>query len=256
MFGLIIFSTLVHMSLSAALSPLLFNLPRTLAAEEELRKAGNDPFLAEILEDKNDGLDTQDAEMNDVHGGYDSDFDPSDPTDTVAHTEQTSRGGIPIEGGDAAIDLTTTTVTGFLRKKYNASPLPSVIRAVDFWTYWITPNPNQKPNFVLKFLHPEIFADYHILRAQIPESIREYRVEYEEGVLKDAFSPKSVRNKSPRIWIPRDRAGVSVQEVRHSSKVVEVGDADAWLSDKGLVSVDLEGEMGRWVLRDWEKVKF
>lgn len=79
---------------------------------------------------------------------------------------------------------------------------------------------------------------------------------YEESVLRDAYSPPSMRKRSPRIWLPRDAAGVSRQEVAHTAKVVEVTDEGAWLDAKGGVSVDFEGETSRWVLRDWERVKF
>jgi len=60
-----------------------------------------------------------------------------------------------------------------VKTKYNATALPSFLKAVDFWTPWITPDPNQKPNFILRFLHPEIFESYHVLRDMIPPELRE-----------------------------------------------------------------------------------
>lgn len=251
MFGLLIFTALIHISLNDALGPLLYNLPRTVAAEEALRKSGNSIFHAANLEDMHDAIDNQDAEEQ--HNGYDSDFDPSNPAEQVSHGEQNSR-GVDVEGADAAFKLTTTTATSFARKKFEASLIPGLIAKFDFWTPWITPDPNIKPNFLLKFLHPEIFADYHILRQQVPENVPESI--YEGSVLRDAYNPPSMRKRSPRIWIPRDAAGISRQEVAHSSKVIEVTDDGAWLDEKGGVSVDLEGEASRWVLRDWEGVKF
>lgn len=249
MFGLLIFTTLIHFSLSDALGPLLYNLPRTVAAEEALRKSGNSIFHAANLEDLHDTIDAHDAELQYI--GYDSEFDPSNPTDTVNHGEQSSRG---VEGADAAVKLTTATASSFLRKRFETSPIPTILERVDFWSPWITPDPAIKPNFLLKFLHPEIFADYHILRQQVPEDVPEST--YEESVLRDAYSPPSMRKRSPRIWLPRDAAGVSRQEVAHTAKVVEVTDEGAWLDAKGGVSVDFEGETSRWVLRDWERVKF
>jgi calcium permeable stress-gated cation channel len=251
MFGLIIFTTLIHISLNDALGPLLYILPLTVAAEEALRKSGNSIFNAANLEDMHDANDVLDSELQ--HTGYDSDFDPSNPTDAVNHGEQSSR-GVGVEGADAAIKLTTTTAASFAMKKYESSPIPALITKFDFWTHWISPDPNIKPNFLLKFLHPEIFADYHILRQQVPDDIPEFT--YEDSVLRDAYSPPSMRKRSPRIWLPRDVAGISSQEVAHSSKVVEVTDEGAWLDAKGGVSADLEGETSRWVLRDWERVKF
>lgn len=261
-FGLIIFSALIHVSLDDALGPLMFNLPRTLAAEEELRKAGNHPWNAAQLEDWKDvAADAQmDAEQN--NAGYDSDFDPSDPTDAnISHGEQNTRSvSIPIEGADQAFNLGATTLSGLMRAKIQKSPLPTFIDKIDFWSYWITPDLNARTNFItkpiLKFLHPEVFADYHMLRDKIPQELREIQVTYDDGVLKDAYSPPSVRTKSPRLWIPRDKAGVSRQEVAHSSKVVEMSDEGAWVDEKGRLTVELEGETERWVLRDWERVRF
>lgn len=246
------------MSLGDALSPLLVNLPRTLVAEEELRKQGNHPFLAANLVDKNDAdaILTQDAEEGGAQG-YDSDFNPSDPTDiTIDHGEQTSRGLVAIEGADQAFDLTSTTVRSMMKKKLDATPFPELLRRLDFWSAWITPDPNVQPNFVMKWLHPEIFDSYHVLRDAMPTELREMEMQYGEGVLRGAYSKSSVRDKSPRLWIPRDEGGVSVQEVMHSGRVVEISDQGAWLDDKGRLVVDMEGEMSRWVRRDWEGVRF
>lgn len=254
MVGLLIFTYLVHFSLSNSLSPLLYNLPRSLVAEEELRKAGNHPWNAERLQDDHDEDETAVLEQQQHNAGYDSDFDPSDPSDhAVSHGEQSSRG---IEGADAAFELGTDTISKIIRKKYDASSIPAFIQAIDFWTNWISPHPNQKPGFALKFLHPEVFEDYHVLRSQMPEEIANMEVTYDESVLKDAYSPPSVRNKSPKIWLPQDPAGVSRQEVAHCNKVIECSDGDAWLDERGLVDVGVDGETERWVLRDWERVRF
>ena len=108
----------------------------------------------------------------------------------------------------------------------------------------------------LKFFHPAVFADYHVLRSEIPEAIANMEVTYDESVLKDAYSPPSMRNKSPRIWLPRDVAGISKQEIDHCRKVIECSDGDAWLGERGFVDVDLDGETEKWMLRDWERVRF
>ncbi|KAG9233741.1 hypothetical protein BJ875DRAFT_484855 [Amylocarpus encephaloides] len=252
-FGLIIFTALIHISLNDALGPLIYNLPRTVAAEEMLRLAGNNPIDASNLQDKHDTDQDHDAELQ-QDLGYDSDFDPSDPSAQVSHGVQSSRGIKDVEGVDGAVKLSATTATSFLKKRYTDSPVPGIVSRLDFWSHWISPDPTIKPNFFLKFLHPEIFQDYHILRQQLPEDLPEFV--YEESILKDAFSPTSMRKRSPRLWIPRDPAGVSRQEVAHSSKVIEMTDVDAWLNEKGGVDVDYVGETSRWVMRDWERTKF
>ena len=101
-----------------------------------------------------------------------------------------------------------------------------------------------------------------MLRDLIPAELRELDpcaiYGDKEGVLKDAYSPPSIREKSPRLWIPRDLAGVSRQEVAHSSKVIEISDEGASLDESGRLGIDLEGETERWVCREGEggRVKF
>ena len=108
---------------------------------------------------------------------------------------------------------------------------------------------------LLKFLHPEVFQDYHVLRQLIPDSLVPDHT-YDASILKDAFSPPSMRIRAPRLWIPRDDTGISRQEVAHSMKVIEITDQGAWLNEKGMVEVDVDGETSKWVIRDWELIKF
>ncbi|PVH71300.1 DUF221-domain-containing protein [Cadophora sp. DSE1049] len=280
-FGLVIFTTLVHVSLNAALSPLLFNLPRTLAVEEELRRAGNPPFLAEVLSDVNDPLNggSEEAKLEDgdthadADAGYDSDFDPSSSSPNtnsadLDHGAQNSRSLKP-EGTDRVFNMSLQTIRTLLASQYKKSRLPSLIDYLDFWTYWITPPPpspnsKSKPNFLLTFLHPEIFADYHILRSQIPLDISNTVIEYAAEVLKDAYSPPSMRKRTPRIWIPRDGLGgeVTKQEVRHCNGVgngntgVECKEEEAWVDERGQVRCELEGSVESWMVERGERVRF
>ncbi|KAI6714725.1 hypothetical protein JHW43_002693 [Diplocarpon mali] len=250
-FGLVIFTSLIHVSLNDALSPLLFNLPRTLAVEEELRKAGLSGWMAANLDHGSE------AQLEENTTGYDSDFDPSatEPSGP-SHGVQGARGFGP-EGTDRLINLTTTTISSLIAQKISRTGLPALITRLDFWSSWITPDVNiRNPNFVLKFLHPEIFADYHILRDGIPATVRDAAVGYSESVLRDAYSPPSMRERSPRLWIPRDGLGVSAQEVVHTGKVAEITDKEAWIDDTGRVRVELEGEVEAWCLREWERVRF
>ncbi|KAG4444030.1 hypothetical protein IFR05_000490 [Cadophora sp. M221] len=261
-FGLVIFTTLIHVSLNQALSPLLFNLPRTLAVEEELRRAGNPPFLAANLVDQNEhehDADSSKLEDGDTNTGYDSDFDPSSNTSDVNHGAQNTR-SLPIsapEGTDRVVNMSLQKLRSMVKAKYKTSPLPSLLASVDFWSYWITPSPLiEKPNFILKFLHPEVFADYHILRDMIPQEVRDVDVVYEEGLLRDAYSPPGMRVRSPRLWLPRDGLGVAAQEVRHCGAVVECTDEEAWVDERGQTRAELEGGTEAWVTPAWERTRF
>jgi hypothetical protein len=235
MLGLLIFTFLINISLIDSLSPLLFNLPRTLAVEEELRRNGDYGLDLQEHPPVTEDLET---------AGYDSDFDPSDP-----HGATTSRA---IEGGEEVAALTRGAILSYIRLKINKSPLPTLVSEIDFWSYWITPDPTIKPNFLVKFLHPEIFADYSVLRDQVPESWRNGKVEISNAGIKDAYVPPSVRSRAPRLVIPRDPAGVSRQEVAHSGKVIEIDDSGVWLDDKGRIEIDLGPDRRE----AWDKIKF
>lgn len=248
--GLLVFTVLVHFSLSDALSPLLYNLPRTLAAEEELRRAGYG------------GLDCFDkSEPPDVENPdpYDSDFDPSNPTEnSPSHGETTNRA---VEGGTQVLKLTHATLANYIHKRYSASPLPALIsplNPLNLFVPLISPTPTLTPNFFLKFLHPEVFADYHILRQSVDET--EFpEIRYADGEVKNAFDPPGMRKRKPGLWIPKDIAGVSVQECRHSMQGGAVGmhDGGAWVDEKGVVSVDFGiVQEGGVDVDSWERVRF
>lgn len=81
-------------------------------------------------------------------------------------------------------------------------------------------------------------------------------VQYEEGVLRDAYSPPSMRVRSPRLWLPRDGLGISAQEVRHCGMVVECTDEEAWVNERGQTRAELEGGTEAWVTPAWERVRF
>jgi hypothetical protein len=252
MLVLLVFTFLMNMSLSDALSPLLFNLPRTLAIEEELRRNGHDGLnLGEDKSDFTPDVEDPDHPTANADHGYDSDFDPSAPIEPTHDPSPPTRS---IEGADKALNITKSTVTSYVRVKIAKSPFPSFMSKIDFWSPWITPNPSVKPNFLLKFLHPEVFADYSVLRNQVPESWRNGEVEilYEEGTVRDAYCVPSLRKRAPRLIIPRDPAGVSVQEVAHSGKVIQITDEGAWLDRKGdlVVDRDLDRREG------WEKMRY
>ncbi len=303
MICLLVFSALVHYALNEALSPLLCSLPKTLAAEERLRRSGVDVLDAEELEDKSEEAAEAETQQP-VHAVYDSDFDPGEAQMALHHGPQTSRSalidgvGIAPEGTSRALNLTGTSLKYYFKVKMRKSPLPGIWKQLDFWTQWISPDPGTKPSMLMKFLHPEIFSDYHVLRDKIPSELLEAdvdngmvgaglgvevegrveriggrvdrvkrvggwvdRVEKErerERVFRDAYCPPAMRMRCPRIWLPRDRAGVSTQEVRHCIEKagVECRDDGAWMDGRGNVVVDLNGEVGRWAEGEGAGVKF
>jgi hypothetical protein len=245
MFGLAIFTLLVNISLSAALSPVLSNLPRTLAVEEELHRAGYGGI--------DDVVDKEeiDVEDQDVQNPYDSDFDPSQADDAaVVHDPNPGvRAFRMAEGTDQLASIASTGIITYLRIQYRKSSVPGFLSKVDFWSRWVTPDPKiENPNFFLKWLHPEIFADYAILRSTLPKFPD---LVYEEGSTKDAYHPPSVRARPPKLWIPKDPAGVSTQEVRHTSKVIAISDDGASIDERGRLTMDIMSDRRE----TWEKVR-
>ncbi|KAI2714964.1 hypothetical protein CBS147354_7213 [Penicillium roqueforti] len=89
--------------------------------------------------------------------------------------------------------------------------------------------PAPKPNFLTKFLRPDLYHNYHQLRKLVPSSseIPTYPAEVE----RDAYCHPAVSSHPPLLWIPRDPLGVSAQEVAHTSRVIPITDEDAYLDE-------------------------
>jgi hypothetical protein len=158
----LIFTILFHMSMNAALDPLLYNLPKSLEAEEE-------------------------SLMTQIESGNGS--------------------GIHEKDGNVAVDTA----------------------------------PQKKPNFFAKWLHPEIYTDYATLRRLVPRSSVDVNSMYTEQVAKDAYFPPCVTAQTPLLWIARDDAGVSRQEVAHTSKVTPITDEGASFDENNKLTWDAEG---------------
>lgn len=96
----------------------------------------------------------------------------------------------------------------------------------------------KKPNFLVKFLKPWIYSDYHTMRALVPPNAG--IDEYPEDVARNAYHPPSVTSQTPLLWIPSDAAGVSKQEIAHTSKVIPITDEGCELDEKGKLVWDRE----------------
>ncbi|KAH6676394.1 hypothetical protein B0J14DRAFT_353575 [Halenospora varia] len=168
MVAFLIFTILYHFSLNAALDPLLYNLPKSLEAEEESLREG--------------------MERGDRIGSEDS-----------AAKEK---------NGDAV-----------------ALPVPAT----------------KKPNLFAKFFKPHVFADYATLRSLVPHSLLDPENMYEQAVAENAYYPPAVTSEVPLLWIPRDAAGISAQEVRHTSKVIPITDEGCTMDEKNKLVWDSEG---------------
>jgi len=161
---LLVLTVLFHMSMNAALNPLLYNLPKSLEAEEE-------------------------SLMADLEGGEKAGKSTSNGSEIVAP-------------------------------------------------------PHPKPNLIMKFFKPHIYTDYATLRRLVPHDLVDANNLYTPEVEADAYYPPCVKSPTPLLWLPRDAAGVSAQEIAHTNKIIHATDEGAVLNDKGKIEWDAEGVNG------------
>ena len=101
--------------------------------------------------------------------------------------------------------------------------------------------PVKKPNMFSKFFAPHIYADYATLRQMVPQGLLDVNNMYEEAVAENAYYPPSVTAELPLLWIPRDEAGISAQEMQHTSKILPITDEGVTLDEKNKLVWDAEG---------------
>ncbi|KAM0184922.1 hypothetical protein ACHAPC_005436 [Botrytis cinerea] len=297
MFGLTIFTALIHVSLNEALGPLLWNLPRTLAVEELYRGLAFNPDLQTPMPtmDRNnthDGNENGDSffpmhtpeqtqshpavstyishrtsttpnphpaipEENErepePHNDSDSDSEKEEEENQTHDPNPQSRSAAKrIEGLPHLSKLTLSFLVQALKSKIQPH-----LHLLDPYLTYLTPlvspihNPSSPPNFFIKFLHPEIFSDYHILRSlTAPLPLMENGFEYTTKQHEDAYFPPCVaRGRDPKLWIPRDEAGVSRQECEHTRKLAGVECSDEGVELKFEEEGKGEGKKkgkGRW----------
>lgn len=295
MFGLTIFTALIHVSLNEALGPLLWNLPRTLAVEELYRGLAFNSDLqtpmptSNRLSNTNENGDSffpmdtppqsqsqpavstyiahrmsstpnvqptiheEDEHEKENNSSNSSNKDSDDDEEDHELNPQT-RSIHPknIEGLPHLSKLTFTFLLTAIRSKVQ----PHLHKLTPYFIY-LTPlisptyDPLKPPNFLIKFLHPEIFSDYHILRSlTAPLPSMDSGFEYTTKQHEDAyFAPCVARGLDPKLWIPRDDAGVSKQECEHTRKIagVECSDEGVELTKEGRIVVrDLQAENCIW----------
>ncbi len=100
------------------------------------------------------------------------------------------------------------------------------------------PAPHKKPNFITKFLRPDLYTDYHTLRRLVPRGFVD--IVYDPVTERDAYYHPSISSPTPLLWVPRDSMGVSRQECYHSGKVIPMSDEGAGFDEKGKLTWDYE----------------
>ena len=100
------------------------------------------------------------------------------------------------------------------------------------------PAPAKRSGMFATFFKPWVHADYNTLRELVP--LEDGIGHYSEDVSRDAYHPPTVTSSAPLLWIPSDPAGVSKQEVAHTSRVIPITDEGCELDDSGNLVWDRE----------------
>lgn len=188
-----IFTVLFHISLNAALNPVLYNLPQSLMAEEESRRLN----LQAPVSNEKEKMTTNGTNGTNGSRGDSVSYDSTIP------------------------DFESFLSDALLLSSLQPSPLP------------------KKANLFTKFLKPWIYDDYHNMRQLLPQ--HEYNFGVTEELEQNAYFPPSINAQPPLLWIPRDRAGVSTQEVVHTGKVIPITDEGCELNEKNKLQWDQDG---------------
>ena len=183
-------TVLYHLSLRAAIGPLLKYLPKTMAAEEE-----------SLLAIESGHLEPQRLDHDEYMAGK------------SVGDMGTRNGKTP----DKAMRVLAED------PKITNGRLPSAVR---------------KPNFLMKWLRPDKYCDYRTLRRLVPMAFAD--IAYTTEQERQAYYHPAIASPTPLLWIPRDQAGVSRQEVRHTSHVIPITDEGAYLDEKNRIITNQE----------------
>lgn len=232
-----IFSALVHISLKEAVTPLLYNLPRTLALEKDIGPIAQDDGPAgrgSAAEPENTGgLAADYYDMGDDFGDDDVNLPPSHDLDTDIQL----RG---IEGSSSlrysVTEWTKSAIKNNLKQSANeTSGLTKVLTQIKIW---LTPDPTREAHPIMTFLHPEIYQDFRTLQPKVNPEPGD--VELPPDYAKRAYWPPEMWAPAPKLWVPKDDARVSRQEVAHTKASVFISDEGCRLSEKGRLCCDFE----------------
>ncbi|KAK4450859.1 hypothetical protein QBC34DRAFT_60151 [Podospora aff. communis PSN243] len=230
-----IFTALVHISLNEAVTPLLFNLPRTLALERDIGP------IAEDVEAEDDTTPTPDHAVGGSAAAYydtNEHFgdEPEPPPLDELDTDIQMRG---VEGSSslryAVTDFVKAAAAAWIKKDTEDS---SLTRALAQLKAWLTPDATQKPNFIMTFFHPEVYQEFKRLQPKVNPGPDDLELPPDYG--RKAYQPPEMWKPAPKLWIPKDDARVSRQEVAHTKESIFISDQGCWLNERCRVKCEPE----------------
>ncbi|OAA55193.1 DUF221 domain-containing protein [Cordyceps fumosorosea ARSEF 2679] len=240
----LLFTLLVHMSISDAIAPLLVSLPQTMKIEEEIQieekqKAVAAATAAEAASEAPTGAASSyyDEAQSFGEERIESEEEEGEEEEEEEGEEHVVTGTRAMEGASSVRSTAVEWFKGSTKKKIKTefeSP---------FLKHWlgkiginIGPENADKPNFFQRFLHPEEYEDFIALRKLIPADSLPNQV-YAENNKYCNYAPPDMWMPKPSLWIPRDEARVSRQEVAHSRVFTPISDRGAVLDKDGRVVV-------------------
>lgn len=230
-----IFTALVHISLNEAVAPLLANLPRTLALERDIG-----PITEEGPTQEDNTAPAPEHAGGSAAAYYDTNEhfgdEPEPPPLDELDTDIQMRG---IEGSSslryAFLDFAKAAVGTWIKKDTEDS---SLTRSLAQIKAWLTPDANQKPNFIMTFFHPEVYQEFKRLQPRVNPGPDDLELPPDYG--RKAYQPPEMWKPAPKLWIPKDDARVSRQEVAHTKESIFISDKGCWLTDKARVMCEPE----------------
>ncbi|KAL4787043.1 hypothetical protein BJX76DRAFT_345877 [Aspergillus varians] len=88
----------------------------------------------------------------------------------------------------------------------------------------------------LKWFHPNLYRDFAALRRKVRHDHME--INYSDEERRNAYFEPCITRKTPTIWIPRDKWGVSQWEIEESDPRIPITDEGAHLNEKGKIVWD------------------
>ncbi|KAJ6789220.1 hypothetical protein PWT90_05830 [Aphanocladium album] len=236
----LLFTVLVHMTISDAIAPLLVSLPQTMKIEEEIQIEEKQKAEAASAADEEASQAPTGAASSyyDEAQSFGEERIESEEEEEEEEEEQhVVTGTRAMEGASSVRSTAFAWFKGSTKKKVKEE-LES-----PFLSHWlgkiginIGPENAGKPNFFQRFLHPEEYEDFIALRKLIPADSLP-NIVYPESNKYCNYAAPDMWAPKPSLWIPRDEARVSRQEVAHTRVYTSISDRGAVLDKEGRVIV-------------------
>ncbi len=242
----LLFTILVHFSLSDGIAPLLVNLPQTLSIEEDIQneeKAKAENAKAAAAEEANtpvgaansyyDTAQTFGEERPEsVHDEDDEDGE-SDEDEVTVTNDRALEGSSSIRA--AVTNWLKLSTKDKIKKQLEDSEVKSWLAKLGIKFG----DDDGKPGFLQRYFHPEEHEDFVALRKMIPKESMT-NITYPEDSKYCNYTAPDLWKPKPTLWIPSDEARVSKQEVAHTRLYTPISDQGARLDEKGRVIVQFE----------------